>query len=151
VNSAAGFSKHALHMAAWRGDFAAVRLMVDAARRYDLDIVNSISTSDGNFGRTPIFYALTQCREEVVRYLVDEAGASLLVINNKGQTPCSIAVSHLSAEACQFLYAAERSELEAGGIFKDHRQSHSDKKFCKYIFHIKHAIIIIRNKIILHV
>ncbi|CAB9522202.1 Ankyrin repeat [Seminavis robusta] len=124
-----GFSKNALHMCAWRGDLEAVQLLVETAQQqYNVDIVNLISKGPGNYGKTPIFYALTQCREDVVRYLIDRGNASLLIVNNKGQTPCSIAVSHLSKEACDYMFQVERQQLEQGMVFSDYRQSHSDEK-----------------------
>ena len=92
-----------------------------------MDVINTISKSEGNYGKTPIFYALAQCREDVVRYLTSE-GASLLIVNNKGQTPCSIAVSHLDADACQFLYDVEAEQLRNGGEFVNYRTTHSDSK-----------------------
>eukprot|EP00980_Cylindrotheca_fusiformis_P026786 scaffold17468_cov106-Cylindrotheca_fusiformis.AAC.2 len=85
------------------------------------------SRGPGNYGKTPIFYALTQCREDVVRYLVSQ-GASLLFVNNKGQTPCSIAVSHLEKECCEFLYETELRQLQRGGKFSNFRISHSDER-----------------------
>jgi hypothetical protein len=124
-----GLDKNALHLCSWRGDFETVKLLVETSKRYypELDIVNMISKGVGNYGKTPIFYALTQCREDVVRYLISE-GASLLFINNKGQTPCSIAVSHLEDKACQFLFKKEAVELTNGGRFANFRISHSDEK-----------------------
>ena len=131
-----GFSKNCLHLAAWRGDFETVQFLVESAQllqkegrfeTYDLDIVNMISKGDGNYGKTPIFYALTQCRDDVVRFLVS-VGSNLLIVNNKGQTPCSIAVSHMNDETCQLLFAEEVRQLEAGGEFTNYRQSNSDGK-----------------------
>ena len=124
-----GIGKNALHICAWRGDFETVKLIVETAEVLypTLDLVNVISEGQGNYGKTPIFFALTQCREDVVRYLVAH-GADLLIVDNKGQTPCSIAVSHLSDSACQFLFEAEARQLQAGGIFKNYRATHSDGK-----------------------
>lgn len=124
-----GLDKNALHLSAWRGDFETVKLLVETSQKYcpELDIVNRISKGSGNYGKTPIFYALTQCREDVVRYLVSQ-GASLLFVNNKGQTPCSIAVSHLEQDACEFLFQNEAKQLQEGNTFVNYRDSHSDKK-----------------------
>uniref|UniRef100_A0A7S3DTI3 3'-5' exonuclease domain-containing protein n=1 Tax=Entomoneis paludosa TaxID=265537 RepID=A0A7S3DTI3_9STRA len=125
-----GLARTALHMAAWRGDVRSIQLLLKTAAEHcpELDVVNLISRSEGNYGKTPIFYALTQCREDVVRLLV-ENDASLLVVNNKGQTPCSIAVSHLNETACQHLFEIEAQQLRNGGTFVDYRKTHSDKKF----------------------
>ena len=124
-----GVNKNALHHCSWKGDFETVKYLVEMSKKHypQMDIINTISKSDGNHGKTPIFFALTQCREDVARYLVSE-GASLLVVNNKGQTPCSIAVSHVDEEACQFLFEAEARQLRDGGVFLNYRNSHSDGK-----------------------
>ena len=124
-----GVNKNALHLCSWKGDFEAVKYIVEMSKKHypELDIINTISKSEGNYGKTPIFYALTQCREDVVRYLVAE-GASLLIVNNKGQTACSIAVSHLNQDACQFLFDAEAEQLRNGGEFMNYRTTHSDSK-----------------------
>lgn len=129
-----GVNKNALHLSAWKGDFEAVKYIVEMAKKHhpELDIINTISKSEGNYGKTPIFYALTQCREDVVRYLVAE-GASLLFVNNKGQTPCSIAVSHVDEDVCQFLFETEAEQLRNGGEFTNYhftnyRTTHSDGK-----------------------
>lgn len=129
VSEHEGRDKNALHLSAWRGDFEVVKLLVDTARIHcpELDVVNVFSRGRGNYGKTPIFYALTQCREDVVRYLVSQ-GASLVLVNNKGQTPCSIAVSHMEEECCEFLYETELHQLKAGEKFSNFRKSHSDEK-----------------------
>jgi len=124
-----GVNKNALHLCSWKGDFEAVKYIVEMSKKHypEMDIINTISKSEGNYGKTPIFYALTQCREDVVRYLIVE-GASLLIVNNKGQTPCSIAVSHLNEDACQFLFDVEAEQLRNGGEFVNYRTTHSDSK-----------------------
>lgn len=124
-----GVSKTALHMAAWRGDIRSVQLLIDKSNQHcpEIDAINLISRSEGNYGKTAIFYALTQCREDVVRRLAD-LGANLLIVNNKGQTPCSIAISHLSKDTCQYLIELETKQLRNGGKFLDYRKSHSDEK-----------------------
>ncbi|KAL3937358.1 MAG: hypothetical protein SGBAC_007525 [Bacillariaceae sp.] len=124
-----GLDKNALHLSAWRGDFEVVQMLVETAQKEcpQLDVVNMYSRGPGNYGKTPIFYALTQCREDVVRYLV-EKGANLLHVNNKGQTPCSIAVSHFEKDMCDFLFETERQQLKNGGTFTNFRKSHSDRK-----------------------
>ena len=129
VNPELGPDKNALHLGAWRGDLETVVLLVETAKQYEnLDIVNRVSVGSGNYGKTPIFYALTQCRDDVVRYLLSE-GASLLLVNNKGQTPCSIAASHLRPEMCELMCKTEEEQLRTGGQFTNYRRSHSDEKF----------------------
>ena len=53
--------KTALHLAAWKGSLQSVQLLL--ARGSD---VNQWSTGSGNYGKTAIFYAMTQCRDDVV-------------------------------------------------------------------------------------
>ena len=124
--------KNALHICAWRGDYETVIHLVETSKKYypTLDIVNIISKGRGNYGKTPIFFALTQCRDDVVRYLISEdANANLLIVNNKGQTPCSIARSHMSDDTCQLLYNKEAEQLRKGNKFINYRDSiHSDHK-----------------------
>ncbi len=60
--------------------------------------------------------------------LLIENGADLLIVNNKGQTPCSIAVSHLTPEVCRILDDVEASQIQEGGVFKNYRATHSDRR-----------------------
>ena len=55
---------------AWRGDFETVKRIIETAKELypTLDVLNEISKGEGNYGKTPLFFALTQCQEEVVRY-----------------------------------------------------------------------------------
>jgi ankyrin repeat protein len=138
-NPRTNIDKNALHICAWRGDFETVVRLIEISNEHcpHLDVVNTISKGPGNYGKTPIFFALTQCREDVVKYLVQEAGADLLIVNNKGQTPCSIASSHVSDETCRLLYETEAKQLAAldsagkpgDELFVNHRAGiHSDHK-----------------------
>ena len=122
-----GVDKNALHLAAWKGDLESITLLIERGKMHHLDLVNSISVGEGNYGKAPLFYALTQCRDDVVLHLISQ-GATLLTVNNKGQTPCSIAVSHLKPETCQILYDIEASQLQAGGTFRNYRITDSDGK-----------------------
>lgn len=119
-----GIDKNALHTAAWKGDLETITLLIERGNAFGLDLVNTVSVGSGNYGKTPIFYALTQCREDVVLLLIAN-GADLLVVNNKGQSPCSIAVSHLKPEVCQIMYDVEASQLQNGGSFKNYRKTNS--------------------------
>ena len=138
-NPNTNIDKNALHICAWRGDFETVVRLIEVSTKHypQFDVVNIISKGPGNYGKTPLFYALTQCREDVVTYLVRDAGADLLIVNNKGQTPCSIAPSHVSKETCKLLYETEAKQLasrsltaKAGGeLFANYRAGiHSDQK-----------------------
>ena len=53
-----------------------------------------------SYGKTPLFYATTRCRDEVVRLLL-EHGAKTRVLNNKGQSVLSLASSHLRPAAVE--------------------------------------------------
>eukprot|EP00873_Tetraselmis_striata_P027412 jgi/Tetstr1/447676/TSEL_035034.t1 len=114
--------KTALHMAAWRGSVGAAAALLDAGA--DLD---AHSTGQGNYGKTAIFYALTRCRDDMVAFLLDR-GADVLICNNKGQTPRSIAASHVGPETVAALEAAEAAQEAAGRRWRNFRASHSDGK-----------------------
>jgi len=90
--------KNALHMACWMGCIDNISLLLS----HGCDI-NAISTGKHNYGKTPIFYAITRGREDVVRYLLNEASVSaesagdrvnVRIVNNKGQSVYSLAYSH---------------------------------------------------------
>jgi hypothetical protein len=124
------FNKNALHYAAWKGDLETISLLIDASNQYKneiKDIVNTISTGEGCYGKSAIFYAITQCRDDVVLYLLSQ-GADLLIVNNKGQTPSSLAVNKLKEETCRIIFKTEESQLKSGRQFVDYRRSHSDNK-----------------------
>ena len=44
-------------------------------------------------------------------------GANLLIVNNKGQTPCSLAVNKLKQSTCNFLFQMEEMQIKDGGAF----------------------------------
>ena len=127
VGTDGNFTKNALHLAAWKGDPESMSLLAEAGKSFDLDLINVISKGEGNYGKTPIFYSITQCRSDAVM-LALSLGANLLIVNNKGQTPCSMAESHLDTDTCEALYAAEAMQLETGGTFINFRETHSDDK-----------------------
>ena len=125
---ASEYNKNAVHYAAWKGDAETVTLLLNECKKYEDelgDAVNTISTGEGCYGKTPIFYAITQCRDDMVLHLL-ALGANLLVVNNKGQSPTSLAVNKLKPETCQFMYQIEEAQLKAGGEFSNYRHSHSD-------------------------
>lgn len=109
--------KAPLHLAAWRGSLDVVRALCE-----DLEAdVDQISTGRHNYGKTPIFYALTRCRDDVVMYLV-ERGAKVKIINNKGQSPYSLALSHCAEETIERIRRAEEKET----TWWNFRLTHSD-------------------------
>lgn len=83
--------KNALHMACWMGCAENISLLLSLG----CDI-NAISTGKHNYGKSPIFYAITRGREEVVRYLLNYESdvCNVRIVNNKGQSVYSLAYSH---------------------------------------------------------
>jgi 3'-5' exonuclease len=74
-----------------------------------------------------IFYAITQDRDDIVKLLL-RRGANLLIVNNKGQSPCSMSVSHLQPATCELMFEKEHNQIREGGVFKNYRVSHCDGK-----------------------
>lgn len=95
-----------LHHACWRGSLTNVQALLDLG--CDLD---AWSTGAHSYGKTPIFYAVTRCRDEVVQLLIAR-GARLRILNNKGQSVLSLASTHLSPRVVASLEAAEAAEGE---------------------------------------
>ena len=99
--------RSALHHACWRGSLDNVNTLLDLG----CDI-NAWSTGRHSYGKTPIFYAITMCRDNVVETLL-ERGAALRILNNKGQSVLSLAASHLSPSV---LAALEEQEAREGDL-----------------------------------
>ena len=97
----------ALAHAAWRGDIRCVALLCDVG----CDI-NRWSTGLHSYGKTPIFYAVTRCRDDVVELLL-ERGARTRILNNKGQSVLSLAATHLTPRLVRQVQAAEAAEVAA--------------------------------------
>eukprot|EP00978_Attheya_sp_CCMP212_P008909 scaffold21007_cov52-Attheya_sp.AAC.3 len=76
VGTDGNFTKNALHLAAWKGDLESMSLLAEAGKSFDLDLINVISKGEGNYGKTPIFYSITQCRSDAVM-LALSLGANL--------------------------------------------------------------------------
>eukprot|EP00964_Phaeocystis_antarctica_P135891 scaffold100290_cov70-Phaeocystis_antarctica.AAC.1 len=93
-----------LHHACWRGALANVETLLDLGCDH-----GAWSTGLHSYGKTPLFYATTRCRDEVVRLLLAH-GAKTRVLNNKGQSVLSLAASHLKPEVIEALVLAEREE-----------------------------------------
>jgi hypothetical protein len=74
----------------------------------------SYSTGLGNYGKSAIFYAITRGRGKFVRILLDR-GATVRVVNNKGQSPLSLAASHFDTELVAYMEAHEQAEGGGGG------------------------------------
>jgi len=46
------FSRTAMHLACWKGDLELVELLIHAGNQHGMDLVNTISTGEGNKGKT---------------------------------------------------------------------------------------------------
>ena len=46
------YSRNCVHLAAWKSDIESMQLLLQAGRKYGLDLVNVISTGHGNYGKT---------------------------------------------------------------------------------------------------
>ncbi|KAL3774407.1 hypothetical protein ACHAW5_010480 [Stephanodiscus triporus] len=75
-------------MACWTGHVDNVALLLDMGCD-----MNMIATRSHNYGKSPIFFAATRGREDVMNLLLDR-GANVLIVNNKGQSVYSVAMSH---------------------------------------------------------
>ena len=75
-------------MACWTGHVDNVALLLNMGCD-----MNMIATRSHNYGKSPIFFAATRGREDVMNLLLDR-GANVLIVNNKGQSVYSVAMSH---------------------------------------------------------
>jgi hypothetical protein len=117
--------RSALHMACWTGCISNVVLLLDMG--CDMNI---IATRSHNYGKSPIFFAATRGREDVMTLLLDR-GANVLIVNNKGQSVYSIAASHFD-ESCELvgrIREAETSQMNPSMPFDgwvDYSKAHKD-------------------------
>lgn len=109
--------KTLLHHAAWRGCAESVRLLVAAGMN-----VNAVATGPHCAGKTPIFFALTRGQDRNVCALL-ELGASVRIVNNKGQTPLSLAATHVQQATVNLIASREALEDSA---WRNYRATHSD-------------------------
>lgn len=118
IDDATGSGKTALHLAAWKGKLRHIEELLNRNAN-----VNIWSTNIGNYGKTAIFYAITRCRDDIVMALLAK-GAWVKIINNKGQSPRSLAVSHLSPDT---VIAIEEAEMRQEDLpWLNFRATHSD-------------------------
>lgn len=110
--------KNPLHMAAWQGCIENVHYLIEHVGCN----VNGISTAEFSYGKTPLFFAATRCRNDVVMYLLDH-GANVKIVNNKGQSVRSIAASHLSEQVLDRICQQEITQQEP---WTNYRKTHSD-------------------------
>lgn len=111
--------KLSLHMASWKGCLENVKFLVEE----QMCNVNAIATGQHSYGKTPIFFACTQSRNDVVSYLLDQ-GAHVKILNNKGQSVLSIAASHLEAGVIERIQLIEKQQADME--WENHRATHSD-------------------------
>jgi len=109
--------KSPLHLAAWRGSLEVVEALLSLG--CDID---QVSTGRHNYGKSAIFYALTRCRDEVVMKLL-ERGCKTKIVNNKGQSVLSLALSHCAEETIKAIQEYESAEE---GDWLNFRDTHSD-------------------------
>jgi hypothetical protein len=116
--------KNALHMACWMGCMDNISLLLSLGCD-----VNAISIGKHNYGKSPIFYAITRGRDDVVRYLLnytDTNGSriNVKIVNNKGQSVYSLACSHdFSADILECIRNRELDDLYT---WADYSATHSD-------------------------
>lgn len=120
LNNATSTGKTALHLAAWKGPIGHLRALLSRGANID-----QYSTSSGNYGKSAIFYAITQCRDEVVLELLHH-NACVKIVNNKGQTPLSLSITHLMDSTIQQIEQAELRQADKPWV--DFRQTHGDGK-----------------------
>jgi Ankyrin repeats (3 copies)/3'-5' exonuclease len=111
--------KGAVHMAAWQGCLDNLRHLLDRVGCG----VNAIATGQYSYGKTPIFFAATRSRDDVVLFLLNR-GAHVKIVNNKGQSVLSIASSHLLPETVQRIVQAEMEQESLP--WANYRRTHSD-------------------------
>lgn len=115
--------RSALHMACWTGAISNVSLLLDMGCN-----INAISTRTHAYGKTPIFFAATRSREDVMNILLD-GGANVLIINNKGQSVYSLACSHFETELIQRIKQLEIEQQDEGkpdNGWVDYKKTHPD-------------------------
>lgn len=100
--------KASIHYAAWRGCKQHVETLLACASN-PAQLLNLPSQGPHNYGKTPIFYSITQDRNDVVHLLL-ERGARVKVLNNKGQSVLSLAAAHLTEETVEKIRLAELAE-----------------------------------------
>lgn len=119
--------KSPIHMAAWKGNIYNLIYFIDTLGCN----INQISQMKYSYGKTCLFFALTQSRCDVVDYLL-ERGAHVKIINNKGQSPLSIASSHFHSNndddddrsIIQRIVQAEKDQAHLAWV--NYRTTHSD-------------------------
>ena len=114
-------SKSALHMAAWKGSLNNVKYLIEDV---GCDI-NAYSKQEFSYGKTAIFFALTQDRLDITEYLLQK-GAKVTIVNNKGQSVLSLAASHFKdSHKDSIIQTIQKLEKQQSNWW-NFRASHSD-------------------------
>lgn len=114
------FGKTPLHQACWKGNLSSIQYLLE---HVGCD-ANVYSKQTYSYGKTAIFFALTQSRREVVRFLLSREDVNVSIVNNKGQSILSLASSHhMPLELLQRIQSREESDLTKWWNF---RATHSD-------------------------
>ena len=79
-NDTSSPGKSALHMAAWKGCIENVQHLFEVVGCN----VNAYSQQEFSYGKTAVFFAATQSRQDVLEYLLS-SGAKVTIVNNKGR------------------------------------------------------------------
>jgi hypothetical protein len=112
--------KGPLHMAAWQGCVENLTHLLDD---WGCD-VNVIARGEFSYGKTPIFFAATQSRADILLFLLDR-GAHVKIVNNKGQSIRSIAASHF--EDPTIIDRIIQAEIgQANSPWRNYRETHGD-------------------------
>ena len=126
-----GNGKSALHMAAWKGCIENVQYLIE---NVGCDI-NSYSKQKFSYGKTAIFFSITQSRIEITDYLLNchqdnnsKNTIRVTIINNKGQSVLSIAASHFNAgsDVLEKIIELDSIQGDNNDSWWNFRESHSD-------------------------
>lgn len=104
-------------MAAWKGSIENVQYLVQKGCN-----VNGYSRLAFSYGKTPLFFAMTQSRVDVVEYFCKCPNIQVAIVNNKGQSLSSLAASHdMPTSVIQRI-----QDLEKVQTWWNFRSTHSD-------------------------
>lgn len=118
LDSLSETGKTPLQAACWKGNISTVKYLLDVVK---CD-VNVYSKQKFSYGKTAIFFALTQSRRDMVEYLLSRSDIQVAIVNNKGQSVLSLAASHDMPESVLKRIKA----LEEGQTWLNFRETHSD-------------------------
>lgn len=112
--------KTPLHQACWKGTLNSTKYLIEEVGCN----VNVYSQQTFSYGKTAIFFALTQSRREVVQYLLSRPDINVSIVNNKGQSVLTLAASHgIPVQVLREIQSKEETDLSKWWNF---RATHSD-------------------------